>query len=101
MMRLGSEGDLEMSNETFFRMLSIALLGAVALAFVPDSQADSAAAATSSADAYAQSAPIEIEIRSVQEVQDINAGRFNPATAGDLTSFATSQEATAVSAFTQ
>lgn len=87
-----------MSNETFFRMLSIALLGAVALSFVPDSQADSVAVATASADAYTQSMPIEIEIRSVQEVQEINAGRFNPATAGDLTSYANAQEATEISA---
>ena len=90
-----------MSNEVFFRMLSIALLGAVALAFIPDSQADSAAVATASADAYAQSMPIEIEIRSVEEVQEINAGRFNPATAGDLTRFASTQEATAISALSK
>lgn len=63
------------SNERFFRMLSIALLGAVALACVPDSQAD--------ADGNMPFASIEIELTSLQDVEDINAGRFNPAVAGD------------------
>ncbi len=62
-----------MSNEKFFRMLSIALLGALALACVPDSQASSAMDSV---------IPVEIEI--VREVDEINAGRFNPALAGDL-----------------
>ncbi len=61
-----------MSNEKFFRMLSIALLGGLALACVPDSQAIS----------MDSSVPVEIEI--VREVDEINAGRFNPAVAGDV-----------------
>ena len=104
-----------MSNETFFRMLSIALLGAVALAFTPDSQADAVAAQvaaieTSDAqnldeaamaaasmthkaawgdivfDEHPAGESIDVELKSVREVQDINAGRFNPAVAGDLAS---------------
>lgn len=79
-----------MSNETFFRMLSIAFLGAIALAFVPDSQADAVA--------IADAEPIAIEIESIQEVQEINAGRFNPAVAGDIGDYANAQEATEISA---
>lgn len=97
-----------MSNETFFRMLSIAFLGALALAFLPDSQAESVAVAKLEAsleagdslqamldaqsgppsvgDVVFEEDPMEIELKSIQEVQEINAGRFNPAVAGDLAS---------------
>jgi hypothetical protein len=85
-----------MSNETFFRMLSIAFLGAIALAFVPDSQADLSSLAP--IPAVVSNDAIDIEIESVQEVQEINAGRFNPAVAGDLTGFADTAEATEISA---
>ena len=86
-----------MSNETFFRMLSIAFLGAIALAFVPDTQADSGALPMTP---VAQVAPIEIEIESLQQIEAINAGRFNPALAGDMEAFANSAEKTEISALT-
>lgn len=92
-----------MSNETFFRMLSVALLGAVALSCVPDSQAESLNSLAKQQQALTAlasgvNAPIEIEIQSLQEVEDINAGRFNPAVAGDTASFADQVEVAAVSA---
>ena len=82
-----SESKNQTRNESFFRMLSIALLGAVALACVPDSQASSpyvnvSRAAEEVTVVMGQAIPVEIE--SVQEVNDINAGRFNPAVTGDL-----------------
>ncbi len=70
-----------MSNERFFRMLSIALLGALALACVPDSQASSPVAAQIIEIRQQRAVPVEIEV--VREVESINAGRFNPAVAGD------------------
>lgn len=71
-----------MTNERFFRMLSIALLGALALACVPDSQASSPqATALVTLDEGSHAVPIEIEI--VREVDEINGGHFNPAVAGE------------------
>ena len=66
-----------MSNERFFRMLSVALLGAFALAGVPDSEASSAAKST-----LESSAVLPVEVQVVKEVDEINAGRFNPAVVG-------------------
>ncbi len=73
-----------MSNERFFRMLSIALLGALALACVPDSEASSPVASRISAlGATLMSADVlPVEVQVVNEIDEINAGRFNPAVAG-------------------
>jgi hypothetical protein len=60
-------------------MLSIAVLGLLALAVVPDSHAtDAQVVATEEA---ASQLPVEISV--VREVDEINAGRFNPARSGD------------------
>ena len=67
-------------------MLSIALLGGLALACVPDSQASATAGSRISA-IGATLAPVKavpVEVQMISEVEEINAGRFNPALAGDL-----------------
>jgi|GEM_PF-3827127 len=59
-----------MSNERFFRMLSVAVLGLLAVAVVPETKAtDSETLIT------AEQLPLEVTV--VREVDDINAGRFN------------------------
>jgi hypothetical protein len=68
-----------MSNERFFRMLSVAILGLCALVAVPDSNATDAQVAATAETTNA----LPIEITVVREVEDINAGRFNPAAIGD------------------
>ena len=60
-------------------MLSVAVLGLCALAAVPDSKATDAQVTATAETTSAL--PLEITI--VREVGDINAGRFNPAMAGE------------------
>ena len=57
-----------MSNERFFRTLSVALLGMLALAVVPQTHATDSGLA-------AEDVPVEVTV--VREVDEINAGRFN------------------------
>jgi hypothetical protein len=59
-----------MTNERFFRLLSIALLGAAALAFVPDIKADE-----SEQVALLQSMQ---ELQTLGEIDQINSGNFQP-----------------------
>jgi hypothetical protein len=65
-----------MTNERFFRMLSVAVLGLLALAIVPQTGATDA-----QTEITADQLPIEVTI--VREVDEINAGRFNTAQAGE------------------
>ncbi|HVK62250.1 MAG TPA: hypothetical protein VM432_11895 [Bdellovibrionales bacterium] len=59
-----------MTNERFFKLLTIAVLGFVALAFVPNLQADESEEA-----ALLASMP---ELESLNEIEQINAGQFQP-----------------------
>ncbi len=68
-----------MSNERFFRMLAVAVLGLFALVAVPDSHATSAQVTANAENINA----LPLEITVVREVDGINAGRFNPALAGE------------------
>jgi hypothetical protein len=59
-----------MTNERFFRLLSIAILGGAALAFVPDIKADESQQA-----AIISSMP---ELATLTEVEQINNGTYQP-----------------------
>ncbi len=62
--------EIAVTNERFFRLLSIALLGGIALAFVPDLNADESE----------QIALLESmhEIKTLGEIDQINSGKFQP-----------------------
>jgi hypothetical protein len=60
-------------------MLSVAILGLLALAVVPNSRATDAQVTATVESVSA----LPIEITVVREVDEINAGRFNLATAGE------------------
>lgn len=62
-----------MTNERFFRMLSVAVLGLLALAAVPDSLATTTNAQDQAAEPVAP-----VEVIAVQEVEDMNFGHFDP-----------------------
>jgi hypothetical protein len=59
-----------MANERFFKMLSVAVLGLLALAVVPETQA-----IDSQTELTIEQVPVEVTV--VREVDEINAGRFN------------------------
>lgn len=64
-------------NERFFRMLSVAVLGLLALAVVPThSQADD----VDQSELAEAMKTLPVEITAVTEVDDINAGRFDDQT---------------------
>lgn len=65
-----------MSNERFFRLLSVAFLGAVALSFIPDTGAETAVVQATSS--YQAPVPVDVEILSVNEINEINSGKFQP-----------------------
>lgn len=67
-----------MTNERFFKMLSVAVLGLLAVAVVPETKASD-----SETQLTVEQLPVEVTI--VREVDEINAGRFNTAQAGDET----------------
>jgi hypothetical protein len=64
-----------MTNERFFRMLSVAVLGLLALAIVPQTNATD-----SQTQLTVEQLPVEVTV--VREIDEINAGRFNTAQAG-------------------
>ena len=70
------KGFFFMANERFFRMLSVAVLGLLALAVVPQTNATD-----SQTELSVEQLPVEVTI--VREVDEINAGRFNTAQAGE------------------
>lgn len=61
-----------MTNERFFKMLSVAVLGLLALAVVPETHATDA-----QVELTIEQVPVEVTV--VREVDEINAGRFNRA----------------------
>ena len=68
-----------MGQEKFFRLLSIAILGLMALAFMPEPKAEPVV--VESVKQIPQSP--EIEAQAVLEVNEINADRFRPFIAGE------------------
>ena len=65
-----------MTNERFFRMLSVAVMGLLALAVVPETNATD-----SQTEVSIEQLPVEVTV--VREIEVINAGRFNTAQAGE------------------
>jgi hypothetical protein len=70
-----------MRQERFFRLLSIAILGACALAIVPEVKPSTA---DSSADSMMIIATPEMELQAAQDVEQINSGKFKPYVSGDV-----------------
>ncbi len=70
------QGFSQMTNERFFKMLSVGILGLLALTVVPQTHATDA-----QNEITVEELPIEVTV--VREVEEINAGRFNAAQAGE------------------
>ena len=74
-----------MSQERFFRLLSIALLGLMGLAFLPETRPETRPDSKTEPVAVetVNTSKADVEVQASLEVNEINAGRFKPYMLGE------------------